>query len=84
MTAWPGCAFTHFSNSAAGALSSSEQPASRSGTTTVLPGFRILAVSAMKWTPANAITAASVFAAACASCSESPTWWATSWMSASW
>ena len=31
-------------------------------------GFRIFAVSAMKWTPQKAITSASTFWAACASC----------------
>ena len=36
--------------------SASEQPASRSGISTVLSGHRIEAVSAMKWTPQKAIT----------------------------
>ena len=40
--------------------SESEQPASGSGIRTVLSGERIEAVSAMKWTPQNAITSASV------------------------
>jgi hypothetical protein len=38
--------------------SASEQPEPRSGTTTVASGERILAVSAMKTTPANTITRA--------------------------
>ena len=37
-------------------LSASEQPASRSGSSTVFSGERIEAVSAMKCTPQNAIT----------------------------
>ncbi len=41
--------------------SASEQPARRSGIRTVFAGFTILAVSAMKWTPAMTITSASVF-----------------------
>jgi hypothetical protein len=44
--------FLNFLNSSAGALSASEQPAFRSGNSTFLEGFKILAVSAMKWTPA--------------------------------
>ena len=40
----------------------SEQPASRSGISTVLSGERIVAVSAMKWTPQKTIAAASVAA----------------------
>ena len=47
-------------------------------------GFRIFAVSAMKWTPAKQMTSAFVFAAACASWSESPMKSATSWISLSW
>ena len=43
--------------------SESEQPASRSGKITRLVGLMIFAVSAMKWTPQNKITSASVFAA---------------------
>ena len=42
------------------------------------------AVSAMKCTPQNAITSASVFAACCDRPSESPTKSATSWTSGSW
>ena len=40
-------------------LSASEQPASRSGSSTVFSGERIDAVSAMKWTPQNAMTSSS-------------------------
>ena len=43
--------------------SESEQPARRSGISTVFCGERIEAVSAMKWTPQKAITSASVAAA---------------------
>ena len=57
----------------------SEQPASRSGISTVFSGLRILAVSAMKWTPAITITSASVAAPFCASASESPVMSATPW-----
>ena len=62
----------------------SEQPASRSGMRTVFSGERIAAVSAMKWTPQNAIVAASVAAPSRARPSESPTKSATSWTSGSW
>ena len=48
MTVCPGCARTKRSNSGAGHWSESEQPASRSGTTTMRSGFKIFAVSAMK------------------------------------
>ena len=51
----------------------SEQPASRSGISTVLSGLRIVAVSAMKWTPQKTIVAASVAAAWRERPSESPT-----------
>ena len=57
----------------------SEQPARRSGISTVFSGERIFAVSAMKWTPASTMTSASVFAPCCASASESPTKSATPW-----
>ena len=60
-------------------LSASEQPARASGISTVLEGFRILAVSAMKWTPASTITEASVFSASRASSRLSPTMSATPW-----
>ena len=55
-----------------------------SGSSTVFSGDSIDAVSAMKCTPQNAITSASVFAACCESPSESPTKSATSWTSGSW
>ena len=64
--------------------SESEQPAPRSGIRTVFSGERIDAVSAMKWTPQNAITSASVAAASRESWSESPVRSATSWSSGSW
>jgi len=67
-----------------GQPSASEQPAARSGTITMRSGLRIFAVSAMKWTPQKQITSALVFAAACDSCSESPTKSARSWISDSW
>ncbi len=55
-------------------MSASEQPASRSGISTVFCGHRIDAVSAMKCTPQNTITSASVAAAALRERpSESPT-----------
>lgn len=59
--------------------SASEQPAFGSGMSTVLSGQVILAVSAMKWTPANTITSASVRAASRARPRESPTMSATPW-----
>ncbi len=57
----------------------SEQPARGSGISTVLSGDRILAVSAMKWTPASTITSASVPAPKRARASESPVKSATPW-----
>ena len=39
-------------------VDASEQPASRSGRSTVFSGDRIFAVSAMKWTPQNTMTSA--------------------------
>jgi hypothetical protein len=81
---WPGYFSSQRAKAGAGQPSASEHPASRSGTTTTLSGFKIFAVSAMKWTPQNAITSAVVEAAACESCSESPTKSARSWSSDSW
>src|SRR5271169_6305611 len=60
-------------NLGAGQLSSSEQPAFLSGSTTILFGFKIFAVSAMKCTPQNTMTSAFVLAACCDNPSESPT-----------
>jgi hypothetical protein len=51
----------------------SEHPAARSGSSTVLCGDRIFAVSAMKCTPQNTIVPASVLAASRDRPSESPT-----------
>ncbi len=59
--------------------SASEQPARRSGISTVLPGFSSLAVSAMKCTPASTITSASTFIASRASARLSPVMSATQW-----
>ena len=64
--------------------SASEQPARASGISTVLSGARILAVSAMKCTPQKTIVEAADSAAMRESASESPVWWATSWISGSW
>ena len=63
--------------------SASEQPARASGMSTVLSGLRILAVSAMKWTPQNTIVEASDSAAMRESASESPVWSAMSWIAGS-
>ena len=54
-------------------LSASEQPARESGISTVRSGARILAVSAMKYTPANTIVRAVLAAASRDRASESPT-----------
>jgi hypothetical protein len=51
----------------------SEQPALRSGISTVFSGLSTFAVSAMKCTPHWTITSAFTFVASRASCSESPT-----------
>ncbi len=80
----PGCSAFHARSWSASIESESEQPASRSGISTVLPGERIEAVSAMKWTPQKAITSASVAAAWRESWSESPVKSATSWISGTW
>ena len=53
--------------------SAKEQPASRSGISTVLSGHRIDAVSAMKCTPQKTMTEPSAFAASRERPSESPT-----------
>jgi len=63
--------------------SAREQPARRSGISTVRWGERILAVSAMKWTPQKTIVDASASAARRDSSSESPTKSATSWIQGS-
>ncbi len=81
---WPGYFFSHSAKSGAGQPSASEQPASRSGTTTVFSGVRIFDVSAMKWTPAKAMTGSFASLPRRASSSESPTKSATSWISDSW
>jgi hypothetical protein len=64
--------------------SAREQPALRSGMSTVRSGLRIFAVSAMNHTPASTIVRAELAAASRASASESPTWSATSWISGDW
>ncbi len=63
-------------------LSASEQPPFSVGSRTVLAGFRILAVSAMKRTPQNTITDLSVSAARRLNSSESPWKSGTVWNSA--
>ena len=84
-TAAPGCSAFQARTCSAVMLSASEQPAAGSGISTVRSGARILAVSAMKYTPANTITRAALLAAAIRdSASESPTWSATSWISGRW
>ena len=57
----------------------SEQPERRSGRSTRLAGLSNLAVSAMKWTPANTMVPASTAWASRASAKESPTMSATPW-----
>ena len=71
-TIWSGCAALKRAKASGGQLSAREQPASKSGSKTNLSRLRILAVSAMKWTPANTITSASVSAAWRESPRESP------------
>ena len=63
-------------------LAASEQPPFSVGSSTVLVGFRILAVSAMNRTPQNTMTALSVSAARRLSSSESPRKSGTEWKSA--
>ena len=83
-TTAPGCSAFHVRSSSAVIESASEQPASRSGISTVLSGERIEAVSAMKCTPQNTIASASVLAAWRESPRESPTKSATSCTSGTW
>ena len=83
-TSAPGCSAFQARSWSASIESASEQPASRSGISTVFSGERIEAVSAMKWTPQKAIASASVAAASRERPSESPMWSATSWTSGSW
>src|SRR6478609_2597838 len=66
MTIWLGCLSLKALKALAGALSANEQPAFRSGNTTFFDGLRILAVSAIKCTPAKTIMSAFVFSACCA------------------
>src|SRR5512143_467012 len=63
MATYSGCCSRNLWKAGAGHPSAREHPALRSGSRTCLPGERILAVSAMKWTPAKTITSASVEAA---------------------
>ena len=72
-TTAPGCCAFHSRSWSAVIESASEQPASRSGSSTVFSGLRIAAVSAMKCTPQKTIVDASVAAARRESPSESPT-----------
>src|SRR5207245_11019317 len=83
-TTAPGCSSFHRRKSSAVIDDAKEHPASRSGIRTVLWGDRILAVSAMKWTPQNTIVSASVSAACRESWRESPTKSATSWIHGTW
>ena len=79
-----GCSAFHSRTCCAVIVSASEQPARGSGISTVRSGARILAVSAMKYTPANTIVRAVLAAARRDRASESPTWSATSWISGTW
>src|SRR3954447_16465305 len=69
----PGCCAFQARTSSAEIESASEQPASRSGMSTVLSGDRIEAVSAMKCTPQNTIVDCCAAAAWRDRPSESPT-----------
>jgi hypothetical protein len=83
-TTAPGCSAFQARTCSAVMPAASEQPAPRSGRSTVLSGDRILAVSAMKWTPQKTIVSASVAAACRDSARESPTKSATSWIQGTW
>ena len=69
----PGCLACQARSWSGVIESASEQPASRSGISTVFSGERIEAVSAMKCTPQKAIVVASVAAPWRERPSESPT-----------
>ena len=56
----------NFLKASGGQESAKEQPALRSGKSTFFVGLTILAVSAIKCTPANTMMSALVFAACCA------------------
>ncbi len=77
-TAAPGNFSFQATSSLAVMEAASEQPAARSGRSTIRSWFRIDAVSAMKCTPQKTMTGASVRAAACDSFRESATRSATS------
>ena len=64
--------------------SESAQPAPRWGRKTRLRGLRILADSAMKWTPQNTMMSASVREASTDSPRESPVTSARSWIGGIW
>src|SRR5262249_61840059 len=83
-TTAPGYSAFQARRSSAVIVSASEQPASRSGMRTVFCGESILAASAMKCTPQNTMTAASVAAAWRERARESPTKSATSWIQGTW
>ena len=72
-TTAPGCSLFQRRKESASIDDASEQPARRSGISTVFSGLRIAAVSAMKWTPQKRIVEASVEAACLDRPSESPT-----------
>src|SRR6202044_423127 len=72
-TAAPGYSAFQSRTCCAVMVSASEQPARGSGISTVRSGARILAVSAMKYTPAKTITDASLVAASRDRARESPT-----------
>ncbi len=72
-TTAPGCLAFQARSCSAVIESASEQPASRSGSSTVFSGDRMEAVSAMKCTPQNAIVSSVAAAAWTERPSESPT-----------
>src|SRR5699024_9993245 len=71
-TTAPGCCAFQSRRSSAVTESASEHPARASGISTVLPGARIFAVSAMKCTPQNTMVEASEAAAIRDNANESP------------
>src|SRR5690606_24721138 len=73
MTKWSGCCSLKALKASGGEESAKEHPAFKSGKTTVLLGFKILAVSAIKCTPAKTMISASVSAAFCERPKLSPT-----------
>ena len=72
MTVCEGYCALNLANSSARQLSANEQPAFISGNNTFFIGFKILAVSAIKWTPQKTIISQSTLSDCSANARLSP------------